>query len=86
MEKILVLAFIKMKTGNVDKLAKLKYEMESEVYDKFRKKRILRKINNIRVKLLITILSNYLCVNEYDKLTVEQREKVKGYLREVISK
>lgn len=86
MEKILVLAFIKMKTGNVDKLAKLKYEMKSEVYDKFRKKRILRKINNIRVKLLITILSNYLCVNEYDKLTVEQREKVKGYLREVISK
>lgn len=86
MEKILVLAFIKMKTGNVDKLAKLKYEMKAEVYDKFRKKRILRKINNIRVKLLITILSNYLCVNEYDKLTVEQREKVKGYLREVISK
>lgn len=86
MEKILVLAFIKMKTGNVDKLAKLKYEMKSEVYDKFRKKRILRKFNNIRVKLLITILSNYLCVNEYDKLTVEQREKIKNYLREVISK
>lgn len=86
MEKILVLAFIKMKTGNVDKLAKLKYEMKSEVYDKFRKKRILRKFNNIRVKLLITILSNYLGVNEYDKLTVEQREKIKNYLREVISK
>lgn len=86
MEKILVLAFIKMKTGNVDKLAKLKYEMKSEVYDKFRKKRILRKFNNIRVKLLITILSNYLGVNEYDKLTVEQREKIKSYLREVISK
>ena len=85
MEKILVLAFIKMKTGNVDKLAKLKYEMKSEVYDKFRKKRILRKFNNIRVKLLITILSNYLCVNEYDKLTVEQREKIKNYLREVIN-